>query len=88
VQLEEYPTSDLCEPGLQREPVFALRILEFLSPIKRLSSDNNVLDPVPGQLLMHRYGSAYAPWGYSPRNPDIRKIITDWVSAQSVSQVT
>lgn len=83
MQLEEYPALDLCQLGLQREPVFALRILEFLTPIKRLSSDNEVLDPVPGQLLMHRYRSVYAPWRYSPRNLNIRKVIADWISAQS-----
>ncbi|KAF5328716.1 hypothetical protein D9619_011733 [Psilocybe cf. subviscida] len=87
VQLEEYPASELHNPGFKHRPVLALRILEFLTPIKRLSSDTKVPDPVPGQLLMRRYhGSGeYVPWSYSPRAPDTCSTIADWIRAQSTS---
>ncbi|KAF5328805.1 hypothetical protein D9619_011524 [Psilocybe cf. subviscida] len=70
------------------DPLFSLRVLEFLTPMKRLSASNGILDPIPGQLLMHRYRKSrhdYVPWGYSSTKADTRTAVTDWIRAQSVS---
>lgn len=82
VRLEQYHVS----PNPTRLGLaFALRILEFLTPVKRLSTSNDILDPIPGQLLMHRQGRTlkYGPWLYSPRKFDTRAAIADWIHAQS-----
>lgn len=73
--LEQHPT---------RNYSFALRILEFLAPMKRISTSTAILDPTPGQLLMHQDGhNTYRPWGYKPCKPDTRTAIKDWIRAQS-----
>ncbi|KAF5328799.1 hypothetical protein D9619_011522 [Psilocybe cf. subviscida] len=88
VCLEPYPYPASGSRSKATAPCCALRILEFLTPVKRLSANDVILDPVPGQLLMHRYRKSrhdYAPWGYSPSKAGTRTAITDWIRAQSTS---
>jgi hypothetical protein len=86
VCLEQYPSS-ISPLSKRQSPVFALRVLEFLTPMKRLFISNDIPEPKPGQLLRHRYPKTQkcVPWGYSPYKTDTRAAITDWIRAQSIS---
>jgi hypothetical protein len=84
IRLEEYPTSLM--PTASLKPFSAMRILEMLMPLKRLSADDDILDPMPGELLMKKsWDCHHRPWGYKPTKRDARKAGDDWI-AQSNSQ--
>lgn len=78
ISLEQYP-----QLITSHRRFFAIRVLEFLTPMKRISTSDGVPDPIPGELLMRRYQGRYIPYGYSPWKADTCATIAAWINAQS-----
>lgn len=79
-QFEEYP--GLPHGHNRRSPLMALRFLEIFTPVRRLSDDEYMQSPKPGELLTVRQGNTgeYAPWGFNPTNATARKVIQDLIA--------
>lgn len=76
VQFEKYPSEYLGRRQLARQPLFALRFLEFLTPVEATLNvpSHSVVPPVVGELLMRKTPSGkYLPWGYTPRDETLHE---------------
>jgi hypothetical protein len=77
VRFEEY--SGISPDDSSDGPLVAMRFLEMLTPIKRLSNDDCVQFSQQGKLLTRRVKTGeYAPWGFYPRST--RKAWIDWIA--------
>jgi hypothetical protein len=77
VRLEEYP--GLAPGDNPNGPLIAIRFLEMLTPVKRISDHDCIQFPQQGQLVNRRGKTGeYVPWGHSPRIN--RKTWIDWIA--------
>jgi hypothetical protein len=86
VCLEQYPVA--LHQGSRLMPLFAMRFLEALTPIKRVGINGRMLEPVPGELLTVTYaGTEYVPWIFLPQSPNKRQEVTEWIEQQASQTV-
>lgn len=80
VRLEEFPPALF--PARATKPIFAIRVLEVITPFRRVSNSGRVLDPVPGELLLMRRtrDGLVVPWSYTALKPDLRDDIKKWIA--------
>lgn len=76
VHFENYPTAYLRGRRITRDPVFALRVLEFLTPIEVKDMASGMQRPVVGKLLMRPHNGTTIPWGYVPNDEILFRQLT------------
>ncbi|KAF5327102.1 hypothetical protein D9619_003993 [Psilocybe cf. subviscida] len=89
VRLEQYPLA--LRKRYYYEPLFAMRLLEAMTPIRRIATDGRMLEPVPGEFVSVRGFSMPPeprPWGFSPAEPATRKIVTDWLEHETIQSLS
>jgi hypothetical protein len=80
MRFEPYPPT-LCKSS--QKSLLAIRILELLTPVTRLSGDEYMKPPVPGELLTVDNGEGYVPWAFRTRTPVIKKAIADLLQSSA-----
>ncbi|KAF5319642.1 hypothetical protein D9619_008464 [Psilocybe cf. subviscida] len=81
VRLEPYPTS--ISHKRTNFPLLTLRCLEHLTPVKRLSDSDRLLDPAPGQLFMRKMRTfGHVPLPISPLKVATREALMIWIDTQ------
>ncbi|KAF5312283.1 hypothetical protein D9619_002443 [Psilocybe cf. subviscida] len=77
VRFEPYPPTPH-NGKYKHQPLLALRILELLTPVTRLTDDEYMMPPVPGELLTVDYrGKGHVPWAFRTSKPSIEKAIME-----------
>lgn len=81
MRLEEYP--GLVLDDNYRGPLIAMRFIEMLTSVKRLSDDDYLQFPQEGSLLSRRRTTGeYSTWGHNPKGR--RKLWIDLIARSRV----